>query len=361
MQIHEVTQPGILKTIGQDIKGAVTAPFQKAAAVLNTPGAMTNPHAYRDAMNKYRAGQVAKLEPQVQNMLAGQIDQKTQQRAKELAQDWVNLVKSKQPRARLKSAPTPITPTGQYATKPTPPGQVYGSNYPTQYNPSPPKPGQLPMSEQDEPIRGNVPGKPSAAEYEKLQQRIAAAGGTATPPPPPKPPKPEPVQATPAEPPKTGFAAVAGPTPPPGGKVPYRVTAKPKNILTGSRAKEFETWANQQLTSKIPGTNVTIDLAQIKKFPKTRQELNTALTKVIRSNNDPGAVEQYFLTAMRAMQNYSQNLKQSGAVQRTGTPANTFATGVLDRYVEPVAAQKLKDLARNPTYAEILKKELGLI
>jgi len=362
MQIHEITQPGILKTIGQDIKGAVTAPFQKAAAVLDMPGAMTDPHAYRDAMNKYRAGQVAKLEPQVQNMLAAQISQKTQQRAKELAQDWTQLIKSKQPRGRLKSAPTPITPTGQYATKPVPAGQVYGANYPVPYRPPAPLPRQLggPVAEQDEPIRGNVPGKPSAAEYEKLQQQIAAAGGTAIPPPPPETPKPEPVQATPAQPPKTGFAAVAGPTPPPGGKVPYRVTTNPKNILTGSRAKEFETWANQQLSSKIPGTNVTIDLAQIKKFPEIRQELNTALTRIIRSNNDPGAVEQYFIIAMRAMQNYSQNLKQSGAVQRAGIPSNTFATGVLDRYVEPVVAQKLKDLARNPTYAEILKKELGI-
>ena len=69
MQIHEVTQPGILRTIGQDIKGAVAQPFQKAAAVMSTPGAMTDPHAYRDAMNKYRAGQVAALEPQVQQYI----------------------------------------------------------------------------------------------------------------------------------------------------------------------------------------------------------------------------------------------------------------------------------------------------
>ena len=358
-QTGKVLGKGIAQsTIGQDIAGAITDPIKKAGAVLSTPGAMTDPHAYRDAMNKYRSGQVAELEPRVQQKLAGQIAQKTQQRAKELAQDWVNLVKSKQPRARLKSAPTPIKPTGQYATKPTPPGQVYGSNYPTRYNPPPPKPGQLPMSEQDDAIKGNVAGKPTAAEYEKLQQRIAAASGASTPP--TEPPKPEPAQTTAAAPAKTGFAAVAGPTPPPGGQVSSKVTATPRTILTGSRAREFETWAAKQLTSTIPGTRVAIGLEQIKKDPATRQSLNTALTNIIRGNNDPKAVEQYFTIAMQAMQRLSATLKQSGQVSSTRAATNPTASGVLDRYVEPVAAQKLRDLARNPTYAEILKKELGI-
>lgn len=320
MQIHEVTQPGILRTIGQDLKGAVTAPFQKAAAVLDTPDAMTNPRAYSDAMNKYRAGQVSQLEPQVQQQLSAQVAQKTQQRAKELAQSWTDLVKSKNPASRLKSAPTPLKPTGQYATKPAP-GTTVNMD-----------PGAVAIKEQA------TPGTPTAAELAAYQAKLAAA----------------------SQPPSTGFAAVSGPTLP-GGKVRPQVTANPKTILTGTRAKEFKSWASQQLASQIPGTKQTITLDQVvKKYPEIRQQLNTVLTNIIRGNNDPKAVEQYFTIAMQGMQRLSAELKQSGAASSTSRSTNPMATGVLNRYVDSVTSQRLKDLARNPTYAEILKKELGI-
>lgn len=343
MQIFEVTQPSILKTIGQDIKGAVTAPFQKASAVMATPGALTDPHAYRDAMQKYRGAQAAQLEPAVQQKLNAQIAQKTQQRAKELAQQWLQVVKSKQPLSRLKSAPTPIKPTGQYATKPAP-GTTIDM-----------EPGALTVREQDEPIKiGDQPIDPKDPKYAQLMAKLPRRPATVTAPP-------------------SGFAGQnytqdpntkqwykIGSQPPTGGKVSSQTTATPKTILTGNRAKEFETWASQQLASTIPGTRVEIGLDKVKQDPKVRQALNTALTQVIRSNNDPRAVEQYFTTAMQAMQQLSAQLKQSGQVAPARGAINPTAAGVLDRYVEPVAAQKLKDLAKNPTYAEILKKELGI-
>jgi hypothetical protein len=324
MQIHEITYStvteGILKTIGQDIKGAVTAPFQKAAAVLNTPDATTDPQAYRDAMNKYRAGQVAQLEPRVQQQLSAQVAQKTQQRAKELAQSWTDLVKSKKPAGRLKSAPTPLKPTGQYATKPAP-GTTVNMD-----------PDAVAIQEQA------TPGAPTPAELAAYQAKLSAA----------------------SQPPRTGFAAVSGPTLP-GGTVRSQVTARPKTILTGTRAKEFKSWAGQQLASKIPGTNQTITVDQvIQKYPDIKQQLNTTLTNIIRGNNDPKAVEQYFTIAMQGMQKLSAELKQSGAVSRSGAVSTTQPGGVLSRYVDPVVVQKLQDLAKSPAYAEILKKELGI-
>lgn len=325
MQIHEVTQPSILGTIGKDIKSAVSAPFQKAAAVMSTPGAMTDPHAYRDAMQKYHAGQVAALEPRVQAKLAGQIAQRTQQRAQELAQKWTEYVKSKQPRPRLKSAPIPITPTGQYAAKPTSASTVDMQTG---------KP-----IDQLVPIKEQTSGAPTPGELAKYQQRIAAATA-----------------------PKTGISALPGNKPPTGGTVDPKISAMPKTVLTGSRAQEFETWADQQLTSKIPGTNVVISIKQIKeKYPEVRQSLNTALTKIIKGNNDPRAVQEYLTTAMQGMQRYSAELKQSREMATTGSTRNPMSQGVLDRYVDPVTVQKLQSLVQNnPTYAAMVKKELGI-
>ena len=353
MQIHEVTQPGILRTIGQDIKGAVAQPFQKAAAVMSTPGAMTDPHAYRDAMNKYRAGQVAALEPQVQQKLSAQIAQQTQQRAKELAQQWAQYLKSKpQPSGRLKSAPTPIKPTGQYATKP-PAGQVYGSNYPVKYKSPPPPAPQLnaPVTEQDEPvIIGGQTLDPKNPKDAQVLAQMRAQG---------KLPEPPPTQAKPVEPAKTGFAAVAGTTPPPGGKVRSAVTTAPKNVLTGSRAQEFKDWANKQLTSRVTGTNQTLSLKDItgKKEDPTSQKLAQLLPAIIMKN-DMNAVEQYLTIAMQAMQQQAAQLKQSRRATTSGM-ADPTAQGVLDRYVDPVTKQKLQSLYKNPAYAEIIKKELG--
>lgn len=321
MQIHEVTQPGILRTIGQDIKGAVAQPFQKVAAVMSTPGAMTDPHAYRDAMNKYRAGQVAALEPQVQQKLSAQIAQQTQQRAKELAQQWVQYVASKpKPSSRLKSAPTPTKPTGQYTTKPS------GT---TTVDMATGKP-----VDQLAPVQEQV-GGPTPTELAKYQEKLSAASAPAP----------------------TGFSAVSGPSPPPGGAVKPQDT---RSIMTGARAQEFKDWANKQLTSRVTGTGQTLSLKDItgKKQDPTSQQLAQLLPAIIMKN-DMNAVEQYLTIAMQAMQQQAAQLKQSRRATTTSDMAVPTAQGVLDRYVDPVTKQKLQSLYKNPTYAEIIKKELG--
>lgn len=93
MQIHEVTQlttEGILKTIGQDIKGAVGGVLDKAGAVLNTPGALTTARGYGAAIDQAERAQADKYMQQYQQQLA----QQTQQHAKKLVQGWVNHVKA---------------------------------------------------------------------------------------------------------------------------------------------------------------------------------------------------------------------------------------------------------------------------
>lgn len=343
MQIHEVTQPSILGTIGKDIKSAVSAPFQKAAAVMSTPGAMTDPHAYRDAMQKYHAGQVAALEPRVQAKLAGQIAQQTQQRAKQLAQQWAQYVASKpKPPARLKSAPTPIKPTGQYATKPAP-GTTINM-----------EPGAVTVREVDEPIKiGDQPIDPKDPKYAQLISKLPRRPATVTAPP-------------------TGFSGQnytqdpdtkqwykIGTAPPTGGSVKPQDT---RSIMTGTRAQEFKDWVNKQLTSPITGTNQQLTLDQVRQAdPKTAQKLAQLLPAILMKN-DINAVEQYLTMAMQAMQQQAAKIKQANQPTTTrGVAGAPMSQGVLDRYVDPVTVQKLQSLVQNnSTYAAILKKELGI-
>ena len=170
-------------------------------------------------------------------------------------------------------------------------------------------------------------------------------------------PEPQPAQTQTTEPPKTGFAAVAGPTAK-GVTVRSQVTAKPKTILTGSRAKEFQAWANSQLTSRIPGTNQTLTLDMVRKDPKTRQLLNDLMVKIITNPQDPKPVEQYFTTAMQAMQKISADIKKD----MPGTVSAPMNTGdnPLSRVISDRQFQDIKNMAQNPMAARAIKQALGI-
>lgn len=322
MQIFEVTQPSILGTIGQDIKSAVTDPFKKASAVMSTPGALTSASGYGAAIDSVERDAAQKNLALAQQYKSNLVAQQTQQRAQQLTQAWLQLVKSKQPRPRLKSAPTPIKPTGQYSTKPT---------ASTTIDMDTGRPVEPPAQ-----IKEQISGTPTPAELAQYQKRVAAASA-----------------------PKTGFKSLPGSKPDVGGTVDPRVTAQPKTILTGSRAKEFETWADQQLTSKIPGTNVVLTVQQIKqKYPAVRQALNTAMTRIIRGNNDPKAVEEYLTTAMQAMQQYSAELKQSQP--RSIAQPMSSGDNPLGRVISDRQLQDIKTMAQNPVAARAIKAALGI-
>jgi hypothetical protein len=318
MQIHEITlvQEGILSTIGSDIKNVVTSPFQKAGAVLNTPGAMTSATGYASAMDKYYQGQVAKAQPQLDQARDARLAQQTQQRAQQLAQQWIQQVNAKKPRGPIKaspSAPTPLKPTGQYATNRNA-GQVV--------NPTPA--GVLPEA---------VAGAPTSAELAKYQQKVAAAAN-----------------------PKTGFGALPGAETPPPGKVNPAVTANPKTVMTGTRANEFKSWVNQQLASPVTGTNQTISLDQVRKDPAVAQQLAQLLPAIIMKN-DPTAVEQYLTIAMQAMQKMAAQIRQA---QQTKTSRTATTVSPLSMLISPENQEKIRTMVQqDPVKAAAIKQALG--
>jgi hypothetical protein len=317
MQIHEITL--VQEGIGSDIKNAVVAPFQKAAAVMSTPGAMTSARGYGGAMDKYYQGQVTKNQVGIDAQIASRLAQQTQQRAKQLAQQWIQQVQAKKPTGPIRaapSAPTPLKPTGQYATSKNA-GQVV--------NPTPA--GILPEA---------VAGAPTPAELAKYQQKVAAASA-----------------------PKTGFGGLPGAKPPPPGKVNPAVTANPKTVMTGNRANEFKAWVDQQLTSQVSGTNQTVSMAQVRQDPETLKKLNALLPTIIMKN-DPAAIEQYLTIAMTAMQKLSAQIKQQ---QKSATPTGSVRMQVtpISHIVTPQQIEQIKNMAvQDPTKAYEIKKTLGL-
>ena len=318
MQIHEITL--VQEGIGSDIKNAVVSPFQKAAAVMNTPGAMTSARGYGNAMNTYYKGQVDKTQVGIDAQIAARVAQQTQQRAKQLAQQWIQQVQAKKPTGPIKaapSAPTPLTPTGKYATSKNA-GQIV----------EPTPAGLLP----------EAAGTPTPAELAKYQQKVAAA--TATP--------------------KTGFGALPGSNLPSPGKVNPAVTANPKTVMTGNRANEFKAWVDQQLTSTVTGTNQTIGMNQVRQDPETLKQLNALLPTIIMKN-DPAAIEQYLTIAMTAMQKLSAQIKQQQSTTSTvGRGTGGRQVTPLDLLLNPQQIEDIKKMAQDPTKAYEIKKTLGI-
>jgi hypothetical protein len=315
MQIYEITL--IQEGIGSDIKNAVVSPFQKAAAVINTPGAMTSARGYGDAMNTYYKGQVDKNQAGIDTQIASRLAQQTQRRAKQLAQQWLQQVQAKKsigPIRAASAAPTPLKPTGKYATSKNA-GQVV----------EPTPSGLLPEA---------AAGVPTPAELAKYQQKVAAASA-----------------------PKTGFGALPGSTPPPG-KVNPSVTANPKTVMTGNRANEFKAWVDQQLTSNVSGTNQTVGMSQVRQDPETLKKLNALLPTIIMKN-DPAAIEQYLTIAMTAMQKLSSQIKQQTKFTNPTVGVRTQVTP-LSLILNPGQIDNIKKMAQDPTKAYAIKQTLGL-
>jgi len=352
MQIHEITlarvDEGVLSTLGQDIKSAVTEPFQKFQAAAAEPGGLASAGGYATAMDKYYRGQIEKQQPAIDQQQAQRLAAQTKQKASELAQQWTQYLQSKpKPPTRLKSAPTPIKPTGQYATKPVP-GTTIDVNAPPQLGTTvkPVTGRSMTVREQDEPITiGGQTLDPKNPKDAQVLAQMRTQG---------KLPQPTPTQVQPA---KTGFAAVAGPTAPPGGKVRSSVTAAPKNVLTGSRAQEFRDWVNKQLSTQVTGTNQTLTLDQVRKAdPAVAQQLAQLLPAII-TQNDTQAIEQYFTIAMQAMQRLSAQMRQ-GSRARYGTAG--AGVSPLSTVISPQAIESIKTMAQDPVKARAIKQTFGL-
>jgi hypothetical protein len=73
---------------------------------------------------------------------------------------------------------------------------------------------------------------------------------------------------------------------------------------------DFEQWADQQLTTQISGTGQQIDLDAVKKDPAVKAELDKVLPQIKKDPTNLAAVELYLFTAMQAMQERADVIKQ---------------------------------------------------
>jgi hypothetical protein len=116
------------------------------------------------------------------------------------------------------------------------------------------------------------------------------------------------------------FNDLPGGVAPAGNPVDPSVTAMPKQfqqntaMRKGNRARKFLSWSDGKLAATIPGTRQTLNMDMVRKDPTTGQQLNSALTKVVKTENDPtanaAAVEEYLTIAVQGIQKLSAQLKQ---------------------------------------------------
>jgi hypothetical protein len=274
MQIHEVTRPiteGILKTIGQDIKGAVGGALDKASAVLNTPGALTTARGYGAAIDQAERAQADKYMQQYQQQLA----QQTQQHAKKLSQGWVNHMKA--------SGIDPAATTARAA------------------------PGQMPAD-----VAASAQG----------QKMLKALG------------------------------------PPQGGIQGMQSDDLKEQTAANTVRDEFVRWADSQLTGQITGTRNQVGMDDVRQDPTEKAKLDTILGRIAQQPDDAAAVEEYFTTAMQAMQRISAEKRASLGISRDATAAT--GEEILPRYVPPAQLEELKQLAKNAQVAAKIKSELGI-
>jgi hypothetical protein len=121
-------------------------------------------------------------------------------------------------------------------------------------------------------------------------------------------------------------------------------------------AQEFEQWAKGQLSTQMSGTNKTITVDQVRQQDtEANKQLDAALVAIAKNPSDPVAVENYFMTAMTAMQNLSKKMKQSASY--SGSVGNT---GPLSTLISPQGIATINKMAQDPAQNNAIKKTLGL-
>jgi len=298
MQIHEITKrkfnEGILKTIGQDIKGAVTEPFQKLQAIANTPGAWTSGLAAGGALDQLERNKINARTAQQ----TAQVAQQTAQRAKQLAQQWGQIIKTQQKPPPAKDDPVATDPNWrQDALKSA------GVKFP--------------QSESKQRSKSKTSNKNPNWRQEALK-----SVGAAFDPPPIRRPAPGQMPASVAAS-RQGKLMLQAYGKPKGGiqdidEAPQEYTTRSGIVIPGgtttdpksSGMVDFEQWADQQLTTQISGTRQQIGLDAVKKDPAVKAELDKVLPQIKKDPNNLAAVEMYFLTAMKGMQRMADAVKQ---------------------------------------------------
>jgi len=106
-----------IKNVGKGVGRAASAaasavgnatPIKKAMTVMNTPGALTSAGGYASAMDKYHQADNVRLQAQFDQKKSARLVAQTQQRAAQLAQQWIQQVQAKKslPEA-VAGTPTP--------------------------------------------------------------------------------------------------------------------------------------------------------------------------------------------------------------------------------------------------------------
>lgn len=291
MQIHEVTLPSEIlgkaaksvakgavqgaKNLGQRAATAVgtavgqSEPFQKAKAVLTTPGGLTTARGYAAAIDSVERAKAQKTLGQYQQQIA----QQTAQRAKQWAQDWMKQRKS----------------SGMAGTTGKPP------------------PG------------GMSQGMAASPVGQQLQQIYGA--------------------------PKGGIGGMKSDL----------------EEATDPNSQSFKDWAEDKLASAIPArSGLTMDMVRKELEPKETAALNSLMARIDQNPDDAVAVEEYFETAMQAMQRISAEMKQTRSAPSgggVGVGQNPFPMIVNDAQFEKIKAWVKGDAVKSA----ILKKALEIV
>jgi hypothetical protein len=123
----------------------------------------------------------------------------------------------------------------------------------------------------------------------------------------------------------------------------------------------FVAWSDQQLRDVIPGTRTEISMDTVRKNSTLYQPVKAALDRVLKNPSDTAVVQDYFETAMSAMQQLSAQLKKSRPAY-TGVSGGGTGTGngVLGKFISASQIQDIQRMATDPVTASRIKKELGI-
>jgi hypothetical protein len=120
----------------------------------------------------------------------------------------------------------------------------------------------------------------------------------------------------------------------------------------------FQKWSDSQLTGRVSGTREQLTMDDVRQDAAEKAKLDAILGRIAQDPSDARAVEEYFTTAMQAMQKISAEKRASSGVTRGATA--DAGNEILPRYMASTQLEELKLLVKNPTAAVQVKRELGI-
>lgn len=322
----------MFKTMAQDLKGAVTEPFQKLQTIGSTPGAWTSPSIAAQALDQREREEAMKDIAQRRQQKQAQVVQQTQQRARELAQQWAQQVKT-QP---AQQQPQPSVASGGTTVSPTPTVTIGSVGLLTKGD------GGYWYNEKGQPVTDPAQAAKIDKAYQAQELRKKQFQQTAM----VKERRINDPQQTAAR--RTQRAQTRkGTTATPGATAP--------NDPSG-----FIAWSDAQLRDTIPGTRTEINMDRIKKDSTLYQPVKAALDRVLKDPSNTAAVQDYFETAMSAMQQLSSQIKRSSPAYSDAGAAGAGGSELLSKFMSSSQLQDLQRVAKDPIAATQIKKELGI-